>query len=66
MLFLIFAVVFLILLIKALFDAIHGGIIMIGAICLLIAGYSLKFLASILRIFEAIQDICKDKKVCYA
>ena len=64
MLFLIvIAVVMLVLLVKALIETAWGAVLMISGICLLLVGYSLKFIASIRRIFEATEH---GRKVCYA
>lgn len=67
MLFLIvFGLIMLVLLIKALIETAYGVVLMAYATVLIAIGYTLKVLAFFLRIFECIQEQKQSRKVCFA
>lgn len=60
----IFYIVMLIFIIKALIETAYGAILLIWAFCLFVVGTSLIFLGHIIRIFEFLQE--QTQKVCHA
>ena len=66
MLFLIvFGLIMLVLLIKALIETVYGAVLMAYAIVLIAIGYTLKLLAFFLRIYEYFQERKQSQKVCF-
>ena len=66
MLFLIvFGLIMIVLLIKALIETVYGAVLMAYAIVLIAIGYTLQLLAFFLRIYEFIQDRKQSQKVCF-
>lgn len=63
--FIIFGLIMLALLIKALIETLYGAVLMAYAICLLVAGYSLKVIVFFLKIYEFIQERKQSQKVCF-
>lgn len=61
--FIIFSIVMFVLIVKALIETLYGAVLMAYAICLFVAGYSLKLIAFFLKIYEFLQDRVQARKV---
>lgn len=62
--YIIFGLIMLVLITKALINTAYGVALMVWAICLFVVGYTLKLLAFFLRIYEFLQGRSQSKKVC--